>query len=600
MAEGITAAELFAELGFKVDQSSLGAADKGISALTALAERAIAVVEGLTAAFAGLGTTAAEAGSAVRAAGGGLSGSVADARRQWFERAGIPDPSAPVAEAVEPHAPAGGHGAEHGASAHAPAGGHGGGHGIRHAHPEGLEGVIERANHVTHGFLALFAGHEVLHFAHEMEEAGVQVELTSRKLGISTDAVQQLQYAASLKSIDKGQLGIGLRFLQVNAQKAADGGKEAAAAFQALGISVKDTSGHVKPADDLFEEVATKIAAVKDPAKQTSLAVQIFGRSGQELVPLLKEGGEGIRQFREEAEALGGGLNETLIENAEEYEHNTKRLGFAFLGVKSAIGNLLLPMLTHAAQALTTLALRFNEVYKHTSFFQTLLAVGLVASLMKVVLWLSNVGTAAILTWVKTVGTFILIAAAIAGVSLVLEDLYKSMTGGRSAIGKWIDSWQGIGSTSELVKNIAGGIDSITQAIKNFTNSPWETFKSFLGDVGYFMGAKDVLAQDELANRAVATGRGLDADARSNIDIPRAAGRGLNAHADAAFGQAKASIFNPASANSDSVQVNVHVKTDASAKEIGHHVKKAIEEHHEKVNKRVHHALVPQADAGEE
>jgi hypothetical protein len=568
--------------------------------LTALAERAVAAVEGLTAAFANLGVTAAEAGAAARSA------------------SALPAAASLAADAhgAAVHAPSEHGGPTHG-TVHAPAGGHGGGHGRG---PEGLTGVIERANHITHGFLALFAGHEVLHFAHEMEEAGVQVELTSRKLGISTEAVQQLQYAASLKSIDKGQLGVGLRFLQVNAEKAAEGSKEAAAAFASLGVSVKDSTGQVKPADTLFEEVATKIAAISDPAKQTALAVQIFGRSSQELVPLLKEGGEGIRAFREEAEALGGGLNETLIENAEEYEHNTKRLGFAMLGVKSAIGNGLLPMLTRAAEALTTLAGRFNEIYKRTNFFQTLLGVGLVTALAKVVMWLNAVGTTAILTWVKSVGVFILVAAAIAGVSLVLEDLYKGLTGGKSAIGKWMDSWQGIGTFSEYVKNMAAGIDSVRLALERFMQSPamaaLDMMKSVtaensvLGDYlkhnglakpGEFRDTTDLdAAANERANRSVATGRGLAADAHGNVDIPRALGRGLNAKADVAFGQAKASIFNPASASSDSVNVTVNAHTNASAKEIGHHVKRAIEEHHEKVNKRVHHALVPQADAGEE
>lgn len=582
-------AELIAELGFDVDKGALAGAEAGLQRVQTLAERVVSSVSSIGGAFKqfGLGVRQGMQQGAAEA----LSNAGLDPKRgvmvgikQKFAESFARETDRMGAPAAPGGKPAGGGG---GAGGHGPAGA-----------VTGLTGVLNTAQHVMHGFLGLFAAHEIQHFAHEMMDAASQTELASKRLGLTTEALQELQYAANASDISAGSLNNALKFLQVNSTRAASGGKAQAKAFSELGVSVKDAEGNARPVDALLEDVAEKFTTIKDPAKQTALAMQLFGRAGAEMVPMLQEGREGIVKLREEAVALGGGLSETLIENAGEYEKALKAFNFGFLSVKSAIGNVLLPALTRLTLGMTWLIGKFTEAYQKTKFFQALLGVGLAVTLAKLAMWLNVVGWAGVRAWLMNVGPVLLLAAAIAGVSLVLEDLYQGLTGGRSAIGKWIDEWQGIGAWSEGVRSIAAGIDSITQAIRNFANSPWQALKSLLGDVVYVMGAKDVTAQDELANRAVATGRGLGADARSNIDIPRATGRGLGAGAESSFGQARASILDPASASRDSAPINVTVNahTGATPKEIGHHVKTAIEEHQTKRNRNLRRALVPHAD----
>lgn len=592
MSEPVT--ELFAELGFKVDQNALAQAESGLQTIVSWAQRAINAVEGVGGALTRVG--APRIGGVFTAVGSGLREGVASGLQQGAQDA--------LAEhAGKPGAPAGG--------AHGPKGdpAHDAHEVVKAAHEahaatghaagaaRGLTGLLEHATHVAHGFLGLFAAHQIQHFAHEMMEAASQAEHTAKKLGLTTDAVQQLQFAANMQDIDKGALNTGLKFLQLNSTKAAEGSKEAAKAFRGLGVSVKDATGGPVPLDELFENVATKIAAIKDPAKQTTVAVQLFGRSGQELVPLLQKGGAGIREFREEAEALGGGLTEALLQDAGKYEEALKRFEFAFLGVKSAIGNFLLPILTKLSSALTVAVGKFNEIYKHTKFFQTLIAVGLYAALGKLILWLNTVGAAGVLAWVKSVAGFLLLAAVIAGVTLVLEDLYRGLTGGKSAIGKWVDQWQGLGTYSEFVKSIATGIDTIKTALVQLWNSPAKTALEMLNGLGDVMDMNFDRADEERANRAVANGRGVKASARGNIDIPRATERGTHGKADAAFGQAKTSALGGAAAgNSDSV-VNITVHAPGGdGKEIAGHVERALEKHEAKRNSKLRRALVPTQD----
>lgn len=646
-------AELFADLGFDVDKTALATAERGIAQVEQAANRAVVAVERMGGALAraGAGTKPGfwsgiaqsfrqgmEEGKYPRAGDSDFIGPVrqkpsfvqgikdsfnqgwADGLKE-IENESVATPRAPHAP---PTTPGGGHGPGAPPAPHAPpGGGHGGG---GHGGAAGLTGFIEKATHVTHGFLALFAGHQVLHFAHELMEMGSHLELSSKRLGVSTEALQQLQYAANASDISAESLNTGLKFLQVNSTKAAEGSKAQAGAFRELGVAVKGADGAARPVDELLQDVADHFAEIKDPAKQSAVAMQLFGRSGVELVPMLQQGGEGIRKLREEAEALGGGLTETLLENAGEYEHALKAFNFAFLGVKSAIGNFLLPILTKLSQALTWLSGRFNYLYNSTKFFQTLLAVGLVAALMKVVLWLDTVGKAGVIAWLKNVGGFILLAAVIAGVSLVLEDLYQALTGGKSVIGKWFDNWRGLGATSQLVKDIALGFDSINTSVKELIKNPLDRLGGFFKGLGRTLTGADIekesyvgpdgktywrakdgqdlnskldASANEQANRPVALGRGVGADAQSNVDIPRATGRGLGADAATSFGQAKGSIFNPTSAsngNDSPVNVTINAHTNASPKEIARHAKTAIEEHQQKQNRNIRRALVPHAE----
>lgn len=609
MSEPVT--ELFAELGFDVDEKSLAKAEAGLQGLTKWAQRAINAVEGVGNALARAG--AGRLGGVFMSAGQGLREGFAQGMQQGAQQALQAMDVRTPGKAPTPDKEPGKARVTTDERVMANTGW------------RGLGAVLENIGGIQNAFMAAFAGHQVLSFAHEMMDAASATELTAKRLGLTTKALQELEYAANQSDISKGSFANAMKFLQVNSTKAAQGSKEAAAAFAKLGVATKGADGNARPLDELFEDVTTKFAAIKDPAQQTALAMQIFGRAGAELVPMLQEGGEGLRKFREEAAALGGGLSETLLEDAGAYEKSLKQFQFAFLGVKSAIGNFLLPVLTRLSQGITTLVGRFNELYKKTKLIQTILGVGMVAGLIRVVRWLSLVGTAGMLAWAKTAGGFILLAAAIAGVTLVLEDLYQALTGGKSMIGQWIDEWQGFGAISEAVKTMAAGFDSILASMDRLVKHPAKTMLESLKDVGetwaepfqqkgeYYTGpdgkqhwrpttneADGVMGRaekgmEERANRPVAKGRGVGADAQGALDIPRAAARGLNAKADAAFGQAKASIFSGKSANSDSPTTNnitINAPT-GDGKDIAKHVKRALEKHESERNRKIRRALVP-------
>lgn len=133
--------------------------------------------------------------------------------------------------------------------------------------------------------------------------SGDELSKMSDKTGASVESLSELRHAASQSAVEFSQLGSALAKQQKNLAEAATGNKTAAEAFQQLGLSVEDLL-KLAP-DQQFEAIADRIAMLEDPALRTKAAMDVFGKSGAELMPLMIAGANGIKTLREEARKLG-------------------------------------------------------------------------------------------------------------------------------------------------------------------------------------------------------------------------------------------------------------------------------------------------------
>jgi hypothetical protein len=123
--------------------------------------------------------------------------------------------------------------------------------------------------------------------------------------------------------------------------------------FSDLGLSINSLRA-MDPAM-AFRKISESIAAIPDPAKRAALAMEIFGRSGGELLVVMNDGAA----FEMAAKQVGG-LGKTLSENAAKFDNISDSLGL--LGTKAQqigaeVAAELLPALTEMADALNELDL---------------------------------------------------------------------------------------------------------------------------------------------------------------------------------------------------------------------------------------------------
>lgn len=188
-------------------------------------------------------------------------------------------------------------------------------------------------------------------FVKSAVDAGDATNKLSQKSGVAVTALRELNYAATLSDVSTEALGVGLRKLSQNMAEAAKGSKEQSAAFAAVGVNVKAMDGSLKGADVVLTEVAAKFANFKDGPEKAALAIELFGKQGADLIPLLNSGATGLSEMAKEASALGVAFGPEFAKNAEIFNDNLSRIAASVEGAKIAIAGELIPTLNSLAES---------------------------------------------------------------------------------------------------------------------------------------------------------------------------------------------------------------------------------------------------------
>lgn len=208
---------------------------------------------------------------------------------------------------------------------------------------------------------------------------------TSQKLGITVEALSELNVAAALADVSFEELSRGVVKLSKNmTEAAAKPTSEAALAFRSLGISVTDAQGKLKSSDTVLAEVADKFSGLKDGAGKTAAAVAIFGRAGADLIPLLNEGRASLESAKKEAQEFGVVVSGPAAKAAEAFNDNLTRSGFAVKGIFVQALEAVLPTMKNLSDAFVE-ALKTSGALKAgidilTGALKTLISTGIIVT----------------------------------------------------------------------------------------------------------------------------------------------------------------------------------------------------------------------------
>lgn len=117
-------------------------------------------------------------------------------------------------------------------------------------------------------------------------------------------------------------------------------------AFKALGVNVKDATGHVRPFSALLPEIADKFKAMPDGAEKSAMALKLFGKGGLALLPFLNKGAEGLKELTDRSDKFGLTLSGKDLDALKASKLAHKDWDAAMEGAKVRIGAQLLPMVT--------------------------------------------------------------------------------------------------------------------------------------------------------------------------------------------------------------------------------------------------------------
>lgn len=174
------------------------------------------------------------------------------------------------------------------------------------------------------------------------------------KAGIATETYQGFAHAASLAGSSGEQLGDALSKLQRNLVDARDGTGAAADALKLLGLDAQAVAN--MSTEDAFKAIADGIAGIEDPAARTSAAMDLFGRAGADLIPLLAGGSEALQQGVDLIEEYGLGISRVDAGKVEAANDAWTDLFRVLEGVADKLAVALAPASQKVAESLTQLA----------------------------------------------------------------------------------------------------------------------------------------------------------------------------------------------------------------------------------------------------
>jgi hypothetical protein len=175
------------------------------------------------------------------------------------------------------------------------------------------------------GERAFHTGEQIFNLGRSAASSLNDIDRLSKVAGISTDDFQKMQYAAKMTDVAAEDLAIGIKKLSVNMDNASRGTGDAAREFHTMGISVTTPTGSLKSLDEIMMQIADQFSRWEDGPRKIAIAVDLFGRSGERLIPYLNQGAAGIQRFYQEAEKLGIVLDKDLIAKGTELEDRYKK-----------------------------------------------------------------------------------------------------------------------------------------------------------------------------------------------------------------------------------------------------------------------------------
>ncbi len=168
-------------------------------------------------------------------------------------------------------------------------------------------------------------------------EAADEILTLSQTTNMTAESIQKWQYASELLDVSFETISGSISKLTANMDKARDGNEALQNKFSELGVSVTNMDGSLRNAETVFYEIVDALGKMENGTERDAAAMEIFGKSAQELNPLINAGSEALREYGEEAEKSAYVLSTKQLEALGAVDDAYVRLGNTQDGIRNQI-----------------------------------------------------------------------------------------------------------------------------------------------------------------------------------------------------------------------------------------------------------------------
>lgn len=177
----------------------------------------------------------------------------------------------------------------------------------------------------------------------------------STTTGIATESLQEYTYAADLLDVSVETI-TGSQARLIRSMGAAQEGTAAQAdAFAKLGVTYQNTDGSLRNAEEVFWDTIDALGQMQNETERDAIAMDLLGRSAQDLNPLIKAGSDRMAELADEAHEMGYVLDDEALGVLGEVDDAMQRFNRTTEAAKNKLAVEFAPSMTEAMETLTGL-----------------------------------------------------------------------------------------------------------------------------------------------------------------------------------------------------------------------------------------------------
>jgi hypothetical protein len=317
--------------------------------------------------------------------------------------------------------------------------------------PKGAQNAIGALNKVSGSTLALVGASVslVAGFAKstiQTAKLADEILTLSNVTGLSTDTIQELNYASEFLDVSSETVTGSMRKMIKSMDDARGGGKEASAAFKELHVSITN-NGQLRDSEEVFYNVIDALGKMTNETERDALAMKIFGKSAQELNPLIEAGSEALKKYAAQAQALGYVLGPDTLKRFGELDDSLQKFSYQSMALKGVLAQALLPVMTAMFKVLNEIDPKILATVAIIGSM-AVVAVTVVKSIGSVIGIFSAMNPATLKTTAIIVGVTAALIALAAIIAVIMgqgDQLNRTMSNIGNSVGQMTNSVNGAG-----------------------------------------------------------------------------------------------------------------------------------------------------------
>ena len=305
------------------------------------------------------------------------------------------------------------------------------------------------------------------------------ISTLSKQSGIAADTIQKMQYASSLLDVDMETAVKSIAKLKKGLDKNES-------TLVSMGVAVRDTNGNYRDMESIFMGTVQALSKIDDEVERDKVAMDLFGKSADELAGYIDDGGQAFRELSQQAQEKGLIISQEDLDKANEFNDTLDELkatvGMDLLKAGASIGESLLPVLQQLADIITKVTDAFANLSPETQKI-IMIVLALVAALSPV---LSIIGTIsmALPLLVPMIGAIAPVILGVVGVLAVLFAAFQTYKQHEEEIKAGLQVLKDLfGRVWQQIKDeVQKNIDMVVQGF-NVLKEKFETLKQNVQDI---------------------------------------------------------------------------------------------------------------------